>query len=115
MESLKKEILSFEESMHLLESRIHELEGNLRDSSRVKFDLEARSEKLDEILGTVQIKGDKGGIGFDERFVPIPPTCVRNTRKVRKGPHIGNHSHRRYTCTFGGRKCQLRHYCYDLR
>ena len=42
MESLKKEILEFEESRHLLESTIHELEERLRDSSRVKFDLETR-------------------------------------------------------------------------
>ena len=115
MESLQKEILAFEESRCLLESRIHELEERLRDSSRVKFDLEARSEKLDNILGTVQIKGDMGGIGFRKRVVPIPPARVRNTRKVRKGPHIGNHFHHRYTWTFFGRKDHLRRYCYDLR
>ena len=52
MEAMKKEVLGFEESKCLLESRILELEEKLRDSSRVKFDLECRSEKLDKILGT---------------------------------------------------------------
>ena len=81
----------------------------MRDSSRVKFDLEARSEKLDKILGTIQIKGDRGSIGFDERVVPIPPARVREPhRNTRNGPRVDHFPYHHYTCTFCGCKGYLK-------
>ena len=59
----------------LLESKIVELEIKLKDSSKVKFDLECRPEKLDKILETVQIKNDLCGLGFD--------TSSESTHKVK--------------------------------
>ena len=44
----------------MLEFRIYELEERLRDSSKVKFELESRSDKLDRMLGTIQVKSDMG-------------------------------------------------------
>ena len=65
MEDLNKEFLEFGKSRCLPDSRIMELEDKVRDMSNVKFDLECRSEKLDKMLGTVQIKNDTCGLGFN--------------------------------------------------
>ena len=71
METMKKELLVFEERKVSLESRILALEEKMRDSSKVKFDLECRSAKLDKILGTVPVKNDTYGLGFDSYFLPL--------------------------------------------
>jgi len=119
METLKKEILEFEESRRVLESRLCELEEKLKDSSKVKFDLESRLDKLDRVLSRVQVKGDRFGIGYDDRVVPIPKANTNRvrepTRKVRRGRHFGNHSSHLYTFTHCGRKGQLGRFFYDLR
>ena len=119
MESMKKELLEFEERNVLLESHILYLENKLKDSSKVKFDLECRSEKLDKILGAVQIKNDTCGLGFD--------TCKESTLKAKTiflGEYsrknviaysLGKFFRRVFRYSHCGRKGHLRKFCLDLK
>ena len=115
MESLKKELLAFEERNVLLESNILELQNKLKDSSNVKFDLECRSEKLDKILGTVQIKNDTCGLGFNpcNEFTHNAQTNVlgESTRNTFKDHSLSKSFRHVLTCTHCGRQGHLRKFC----
>jgi hypothetical protein len=119
METLKKELLAFEERNILLESNILELQNKLKDSSNVKFDLECRSEKLDKILGTVQIKNDMCGLGFNscnESTNKVKTTVLgESTRKDFRDHSLDTHFRHVFTCTHCGRKGHLRKFCFDLK
>ena len=119
MESLKKELLAFEERTVLLESNILELQDKLKDSSNVKFYLECRSEKLDKMLGTVQIKNDTCGLGFNtcNEFTHNAQTNVlgESTRNAFKDHSLGKSFRHMFTCTHCGRKGHLRKFCFDLK
>ena len=116
---MKKELLGGEEGNSLLESNILELENKLKDSSKVIFDLECRSEKLDKILGTVQIKNDTCGLGFNtcNEFTHNAKTNVlgESTRKVFRDHSLVKSFRHVFTCTHCGRKGHLRKFCFDLK